>query len=174
MAQGSDSGMIDALSLLDAFFIVRCEVEYPWSCEIRSTVIGANAWMPSRNVSRTCFHRLTDIVSLNDGVNDVTKPVYDFVIALFDKSEELWQKRNISVWREYVDDMLDEDGYPSYPADIDPYIGFGAWIDRRSDAAVASLQKYYDVAYPLYIDACKRINIEPSADAFPRNGIIKF
>ena len=166
--------MIDALSLLDAFFIVKCEVEYPWSCDLRSVDDGANAWMMSNDVSRACFERLIDIVNQNGGVDDVVRPVYDFALSLFDKSDDLWQKRNISVWREYVDGMIEEDGYPPYPANLDPYIGFGAWVDRRYDEAITALQAYYDVAYQLYVDACRRLKIEPSSDAFPKDGIIEF
>lgn len=166
--------MIDALSLLDAFFIIRCEIEYPWSYELRNVDDGADSWMMSKDVSRACFERLIDIVNQNGDVDDVIRPVYDFALSLLDKSDELWQKRNISVWREYVDGMIEEDGYPSYPADLDPYIGFGAWVDRRSDEAVIALQAYYDAAYPLYLDACRHLEIKSSDDAFPKDGIIKF
>ena len=55
--------MIDALSLLDAFFIIRCEIEYPWSYELRNVDDGADSWMMSKDVSRACFERLIDIVN---------------------------------------------------------------------------------------------------------------
>ena len=166
--------MLNAVNLLDAFFVTRCEVEYPYILEKKSLTDGIDAWYSARDVSNRCRNRLIGIVDMFDKVSDATTPIYEFAVNVLNNGNTLWEKKNIAAWREYVDGMLEEDGYPSYPADLDPYIGFGAWVDRQSDTAVASLQKYYDVAYPLYIDACKRLGVEPSNDAFPEGGIIKF